>query len=329
MSHSSNKDIEKEQNIEALDYDPYDKVYMSQIAKITNLESSISIFQLFGSLSGVCVLIILAIQTSLNNTFSYFIPLCFLICTISCFGCAGNIYLKLKDVFDYIEWKAGIEIIRNKNNENENNSYDSNYSNESSFGSILSYLFLNTFCLSLICYFLLLTLKIENYLNQSVSYNIIAIPLYFSIGIGFLYFIFMLPALLQNKFYSLSAIILIFFVGSTASLIWLNQRLDLISESYFSLIFLPLLLCFTALLIYSFIDFFQINSEGENKSITKIFNFISIVLIEITIVLLGLKLDKILSLMPFYVPIVISLVVFTFFTYDYFIFNENSKEEEF
>ena len=327
MIDDHNKEIEKEKNIETLNYDPYDKVYMSQATKISSLENSISLCQLFGSLFGMIFLITLAIQTSLKSPFSNFIILSFLLSAIVSFTIAGNIYLKLKDLFDNIERKVNLYFTKNKNMELDSFS-NSSLPNEVNFGSIFSYIIINITSLGLICYSVLITLKVELYFNNLITFNLIAIPLYFSIITSLIYFLFILPAFLQNKFYSLSLMIIGYFISGSAILIWLNQKLDMNDNNYYSIIFIPLLIILLIQSILYFIEVLNYNSEVENKITTKIFNLISIIILIVSIILISLKLDNIFNI-PLYISIGMLLSVYTYITYEYFLLNENAKEEDY
>jgi hypothetical protein len=140
--------------------------------------------------------------------------------------------------------------------------------------------------------------------------NLVSVTLYISFIIACLYWVFILPGLLQSKFYTETTIISVYLICSFVFSILLNMKLDeLIKISYFKSL-IPLLFAIGFHLLLMIVKVFQCLKEELSVIFTTIlflcFSFISSLF-------LSLKLDGYLVSTGYSIPILIFFVGLCFF----------------
>lgn len=158
--------------------------------------------------------------------------------------------------------------------------------NSENKGTLISLICLNLSSLLLLIYLILVPLKILGIMDK--SFNLISLPVFFLIVIGLFYFIFILPALFYLALYLEMVLISSYFISFIISFLLLGLKIDNNSEILFSYIFSPLYLSLGLHIIYN-------SMRGE--SVFKIFiSNLMFTLILMSLFLLGLKLDNLISI---------------------------------
>jgi hypothetical protein len=255
----------------------YMKIYESELERINRISNVIRFSQLVGIFAFLSFLVLLTIRVSKNFEFSIFYLLIPAIVTLVSFTIMLNMYLKLKDIFDEKE----------KKDDEDNNSQ---------IGSILTYFTLNTVALSVFIYLLLICLRVENIIES--LWNVVSIPFYVTLGIGIFYWIFLLPAFIQNKLYAEIITIFTYLICSFAFLILLNLKLDKnFTGAYFN-VFIPLLFAFGLNLISCLVNFFV----NKLKFLPKLPEIIFFVLTLIALILVPMRLDANKNYYDYWLP---------------------------
>jgi hypothetical protein len=281
------------------------KLYEKNMERIVNLSKIIQVSQVIGISSFLIFLILLAFRSSQTSNFSVFYLLFpSTVCLIS-FTVLLNMYLKLKEIFDEAE----------KDREDDNSSQ---------IGSILTYFSLNTCAISILAYLILICLRIEGFINS--QWNVMTIPLYLATGIAIFYWIFILPAFLQNKLYFEISIIFAYLVCGLVFTIMFNFKLDKsYSSSYFNIL-IPLLFALGFHFILNILSLFSLVKQQIFSTICVIlFLFLSFT----SFVLVGLKADGKFTGYEFWLPIIIFTVGYSLLVGEslYRVFIDEKEEE--
>jgi len=215
----------------------YDKNKLNEfLDNIQNCEDKIKLFYTLAYLILILFFTLLQIKFSVKNgeelRYYYFLLPAFSF-TLA-FSFSLNYFLKLKQL---IEEKEEDEL-SNKNNRNY------------SMGNFLSYICLNFISFAICIFFVLLVLKLDNFLKD-LSLSIVNIPLYISLGIVFFFFLFIFPAFLANKFYWGIILFTSYLVNIVVFLILLSIRIDQQTNLKYSKIFIPIYLAIIIQIIYS------------------------------------------------------------------------------
>ena len=269
---------ENHKEITELEMDFNQQLYEKYGEIINTCSNTINITNLIGIFSFLGFLVLLNIRTAYS--FSWFFLLIPAYMCVFSFIINLNTYLKLNDIIEEAQQHADQEV--------------------SKIGSILSYFCLNSVSLCIVIYLLLVSLQIEEVIVS--SWNLIAIPIYLSLGILTFYWIFILPAFLHNRLYWETSLTLVYLICSFVFTSMLNFKLDKTYSGGFINISASLLFALGYNFIYITIQAFytqKLQLSGKLSSIA--FLAISIV----SLVLLGLKADGILLSMHYWVPVFI------------------------
>lgn len=281
--------LAKQDDIEAdIELDEYlTKIYEQNVDKINKISRIIQYSSFFGIISLLVFLILVAIRTSNSSlTFSFFFILIPALSSVTFFTVFFNSYLMLKDIFDEAEKKKDDD------------------SNGLQIGSMLSYFCLNAVAISVIIYLVVFCLKIDNYLI--IQWNVISVPLFIILGIGVFYFVFILPAFIQNNLIFDLILIFCYLITSFMFTICLNFKLDGILAYEYTYIFIPIILSLFLHIVFSVISFIKENDSNSEKLNDKMCEkndiyskicFITAMIFTLTaFILIPLKLDAMINI---------------------------------
>lgn len=201
----------KTTNKESNEYDQYEKIYMQHMEEIFKLEQRQQVSKILTLIGLIIFIIMLVVKVQVNTKLYYYsyllIPASL---TIISMTVMANSYLLLKEVFDNAH-----KMVREERAEG------------CSLGTILSLICLNMASVCVLLYLLLLTIKLDNMDNLiNVTFNLISIPIYVSMGIAVFFFIFILPALIFHGFYFSIIVITSYITCFVISFLMLNLKLD-------------------------------------------------------------------------------------------------------
>ena len=298
-NESLNKIIEK--NIEKIEL-------YSQIMKISEL---ISLFSFF------LFLILLCIKLSPNGNFNW-------------------LYLNIPGIISLV----GIIVILNSffiikelidKSENPNNTSIEK-------GSFICLIALNLIGICLIIFLFLITLRLNNYINNKKDLNIVFIPFYISLIILILFGIFISPAFIGNGLYFE---IVLFFLYLLSAFIFsgllcnkVNNKNQLNNNNkvkYFHC-FIPLYFCIGAHIFYFIFN--VIIDKMKNISYNIFSNLISIfglILIFISFLITQLKEDNVINNKNHFIQLLLLIVSFILFSFDFIInqiINDDNEQRQ-
>jgi hypothetical protein len=289
QENMSNKDL----------FEQYERILHENMNEITRLDDYKYISLIIGIVSSFVFLILLLVKLILvdqaqdpkltSSQFTYYFLLIPATISLISFTLWANFYLKMNEIFDRAHKR-----IRHEENENFN------------FGNFLSYFTVNLTCICILLYLVLLVIKLQTLNNAETqniynTFNIIAIPCYFTYGILLLYFIFVMPAFLLNKWYFFTFMLANYFICSFVSFLLINFRLDNITSIKFLFNFAPLLFAVFLNLIYIGMKVAEDCSINRN-----ILDFFAILLIFTGLDLIALRLDG--HITKSYLPIIFLIV---------------------
>jgi hypothetical protein len=288
MNNEKYEDLEKNRpNLSEQEMEEYlEKFYQTSMEKINSCSNAIKTFNIIGVISFIGFLILLAVRLTKDIRFSIlYLLIPALVCVIS-FAIVLNMYLRLKDIFDEAE----------KQKEEDT----------SQIGSILTYFCLNTCAVGVIIYLILLSLKIENFVDA--QWNIITMPFYLVLGILCFYWIFIIPAFWHNKlFYEMVMISFYLICGFTFTFM-INFKLDGdYSTSYLKIFSVPLF----ALGLNIILSMVMCLISEKNDLFSKILKVVFLIFAFISLLLIPLKADSLLKFYDNWVPVVLFLSGFT------------------
>jgi hypothetical protein len=255
--------------------------------KIEKLTKYMDFTQYLSYFSFLTFLIILTFKVTFD--FSWFFLLAPALLTVTCFAIYLNLFLKLKDLYDEFE----------------------NKDNHVNIGSVLSYFCLNTGAVCLCVYLVLATLKANALL--SLEWNLVAVPLYVLLGIGFFYLIFITPAFISNSFYFDILLIYTYVIASMVFLTFINMKLDKEIGSSFIHLFIPFICAIFLHMCYAVLGLFR--NKELNGIKEKVVYLVSVSLVLIAGILSPLKLDNTVGV-PGWVCVSLFLFAFIFSVYD-------------
>jgi len=251
------------ENYSIMDMERFEKIFQENQDKIICHVISMQYLQVISIFSGIIFFLLLAIFLSLQSPISnswIYISIPFLVGEIT-LALSLTLFLNLSVIYN-----DGRLIL----------------------ASWISYFAVNLSALALIIFSISVPLKIEGYII--VPWGLITIPLYIFIGICLLYFIFMMPALLDKKCYwdivIISSLILNFFIF----MLLLNSRLDNSYSLSYVNIFIPVWI--TSAFFFAYIINMFVQSSNIYDFYTAITNLISNILLTAATVLIALNLDK-------------------------------------
>ncbi len=222
-----------------------ERIYFSNYPVITSIENSIRSLQLISITSGLLFLIFFSF-VFLNEKralYSWIYASLPLIIAILSLNISFNFFLKLTDI----------------------------YNEGASLASWMSFFIINLFSLNFIIFIVLFALKLESLIL--LNWRLITIPLFINIGLGFFYFIFMLPALIDKHSFIEIFMVISLIVNSFIFLMLLNTRLDNLYDFKYTLIFIPIwitsIFTFYYLLSCLFKELFFTNEDGESSKQSK------------------------------------------------------------
>lgn len=305
-------------------YDQYEMIYLMHLNEISSLEKVIKFTQIVWILFLLTFFVILIFQVQQDIKFSYFYLLATALLSVVSATIFGNAYLKIKDIFDKAQ-----KIINNEKVEN------------CSLGTFLSYGCLNLSSAGIIVYLILICLRLEGiFISTSVLWNIIAIPLYITVGMVIFYFIFILPAFIANKFYWAICVISTYVISGLAFIVLYNLKLDhMLNDTHNTQIFIPIYIALAVHLIYALCtgiyDQCETKEKGESQcffdqSIILVKNFLGLTLMLIACILCARKLDKYPNTegMEAFLPVLIFTIGYFFIIIDRFISLVNCNNQE-
>ena len=281
-----NEKIDESENYEVINPNLL-KIIDKYQDKINSIANVINTTELIGYIFFFIFLLMLLIRLSPKINYNWlYLSLPSIICLVS-FTILLNMYLILKNIIDEIE----------------NISTNENHQKKLSVGTSLSYYSLNLGSLCLGIYIILLCFKLDGFLLFKL--NQIAMPLYILFGILILYFAFIFPAFVKRQLLFEIVMIGIYLTGLLIFLVSLNSKIDYRTENRFIYLFLIIII---PMILHIFYYIFML--------ITKKYNFLnnfmiltSILLLLSSLILIGLKLDNIISIET-WIPMLI--IVFSF-----------------
>jgi hypothetical protein len=267
--------------------------------KIEKLTNYMDFTQYVSYFSFITFLTILAFKVSLN--FSWFFLLAPAMLTVICSAAYLNLFLKLKDLYDEFE--------KRENNVN--------------IGSVLSYFCLNTGAICLCTYLVLATLKATAIIG--IDWNMIAVPIYVLLGIGFFYLVFITPAFISNSYYFDVILIYTYVIASMIFLTLINMKLDKEIGSSFIHLFIPIIYALFLHICHAVLGL--VRNKELNSMREKVVYLVSIVLILFASILTPLRLDGTIGV-PGWVCVSMCLFAFVFGIYDKIVKLFVKEEEE-
>lgn len=247
VSHTrNNAESKKDRLLKDLDYERVEYTHNKNQASennmlnnylidIQNCEEQIKKFQIFGYISLIFFFILFFAKACLeikeNNAIVYYYLLVPAIVSVINFAISINFFIRMKILMGEAEDK----MLNMKESEGK-----------ISFTDFLMYLSANLISLLIIIFLILLAVKLETN-KERFFLHLVNIPIFISIGIMTFYVVFILPALLSNKFYWGILLIFSWIINSLLFFIFATLKFDkLFNISYIEL-FLPL---FIALFIH-------------------------------------------------------------------------------
>lgn len=281
------------------DVDIYlDKFYETNLEKINDLSKIIQICEIIAYTSFIWLLILITIKVYPVVNMSWFIVLVPAIILLSSLTYQLNMYLKLKDIFDEAEMRErGLNI-----------------------GSILSYFCLNISAFCLFAYLILFTCRIENMI--SFQWNLVTVPVYCVFGVSLFYFVFILPAFLQNNLCLEISLVFLYIISAFLFIMGLSLKLDNVTVIPYLVIFSPMLCALSLHVCYSVYATFS-KKMYYNNFILNAWTSISL----IATMLIPLRADGILNVAT-WIPGVLYITAGMFLTYHQIYVVQAEEEEE-
>jgi hypothetical protein len=312
LSLATNEEVNttaKESNYN--DYDQYEKIYLQHMEEIQTLEKRQMVSKVGFLIGLVIFFIMLAIKVQLEKSFSYLYLLIPAYLTLVSMTVLANSYLLLKEVFDNAH-----RMVREERSEG------------CSLGTILSLICLNMCAICVLLYITLLAIKIDNpEILPNVTFNLISIPVYLSMGFCVFFFIFILPALLFHGYYFSILVICGYIVASFITFLMLNLKLDksLLGNTFVNIL-TPMLVAYCLHLLYLITKFAFEKEENDRGFVINLIKFFGMAGLFASTVLIALKADG-RSTLPNWVPVI--LLGISFYMANEYGWNcEDDAEEE-
>ena len=190
--------------------------------------------------------------------------------------------------FLYMKYLIEMNEYRILNNNENNNEINNNNNNNCTKGKFFSYFFLNFVAVLLLIFLILLSIKLENNSNAKIfSVNMVNMPIYFSLGIAFCYLIYMLPALIQHKFYWGISLMISYLINFFIFFLLATLKFDYMKNITNLEWFIPLYIAVFLNIIYSIYDLIK----GNTNIVFRIFFCFSMILILIATLFTSIVLD--------------------------------------
>jgi len=262
---------------EALLFYTKHKVELDCIWKSTDICDVITL------ISTIILFICLIIKIALIVSFSWFILLIPAVITIISYTISINLFIKSLDIGQ------------------EANSWG-------------KYILINIVAVSTVTYLILFCCKNENVLV--VSWLVLTIPIFIALFLAILYLIFLLPDYLLKKEYFEVSVVSIYMFSITIFTYMIHHKVDNLNskdEPSFALVFITLFLASGWHFVYTlYYTFFYL----QEKFLKRIFQIIGILLLNSSLILAVLVLDKKIAMYSYF-PVVMMLFSFIFFSVFY------------
>jgi len=202
-----------------------------------------------------------------------------------------------------------------------------NNSNSSNFGTIFTFIIINSIGISLSIFSIILMLRLDLKFLVNEDLNLVMIPLYISLILALMFFIFIIPSLISNELY---IEIFLYFLDFFSSFIFIsllcskiNSQNNLKEKHKLKYIhcFIPFYISLFGHIFFTFFKFIQSNMEKskDNNLINKIEKIISLcgfILLFLTGLITQLKLDNKITNSNHYIQGCLFLACFFLFSFE-------------
>jgi len=320
LSIDSNNIIENNENeliFEDLTNDSLNKIIEKNIEKIEFYSEIIKISEYISLLSFFIFLILLCIKLSPKGNFNWLYLNIPTIITLLGIILILNSFFIIKNLIDKSE---------NPNNTNIEK------------GNFISIISLNFIGICLIVFLFLVTLRLNDYINNKNDLNLIFIPFYISLIIFFLFGIFISPAFINNGLYFEIVFFFLYllsgflFSGLLCKKVNNKNQLNNNNKLKYFHCFIPLYFCIGGHIFYFIFN--MIFDKMKNIGYNFYSNLISIsglILIFISFLITQLKEDNIINNKNHFIQIIFLIISFILFSFDFIInqiINDDNEQRQ-
>ena len=320
LSIDSNNIIENNENeliFEDLTNDSLNKIIEKNIEKIEFYSEIIKISEYISLLSFFIFLILLCIKLSPKGNFNWLYLNIPTIITLLGIILILNSFFIIKNLIDKSE---------NPNNTNIEK------------GNFISIISLNFIGICLIVFLFLVTLRLNDYINNKNDLNLIFIPFYISLIIFFLFGIFISPAFINNGLYFEIVLFFLYllsgflFSGLLCKKVNNKNQLNNNNKLKYFHCFIPLYFCIGGHIFYFICN--MIFDKMKNIGYNFYSNLISIsglILIFISFLITQLKEDNIINNKNHFIQIIFLIISFILFSFDFIInqiINDDNEQRQ-
>ena len=320
LSIDSNNIIENNENeliFEDLTNDSLNKIIEKNIEKIEFYSEIIKISEYISLLSFFIFLILLCIKLSPKGNFNWLYLNIPTIITLLGIILILNAFFIIKNLIDKSE---------NPNNTNIEK------------GNFISIISLNFIGICLIVFLFLVTLRLNDYINNKNDLNLIFIPFYISLIIFFLFGIFISPAFINNGLYFEIVLFFLYllsgflFSGLLCKKVNNKNQLNNNNKLKYFHCFIPLYFCIGGHIFYFIFN--MIFDKMKNIGYNFYSNLISIsglILIFISFLITQLKEDNIINNKNHFIQIIFLIISFILFSFDFIInqiINDDNEQRQ-
>jgi len=320
LSIDSNNIIENNENeliFEDLTNDSLNKIIEKNIEKIEFYSEIIKISEYISLLSFFIFLILLCIKLSPKGNFNWLYLNIPTIITLLGIILILNSFFIIKNLIDKSE---------NPNNTNIEK------------GNFISIISLNFIGICLIVFLFLVTLRLNDYINNKNDLNLIFIPFYISLIIFFLFGIFISPAFINNGLYFEIVLFFLYllsgflFSGLLCKKVNNKNQLNNNNKLKYFHCFIPLYFCIGGHIFYFIFN--MIFDKMKNIGYNFYSNLISIsglILIFISFLITQLKEDNIINNKNHFIQIIFLIISFILFSFDFIInqiINDDNEQRQ-
>ena len=320
LSIDSNNIIENNENeliFEDLTNDSLNKIIEKNIEKIEFYSEIIKISEYISLLSFFIFLILLCIKLSPKGNFNWLYLNIPTIITLLGIILILNSFFIIKNLIDKSE---------NPNNTNIEK------------GNFISIISLNFIGICLIVFLFLVTLRLNDYINNKNDLNLIFIPFYISLIIFFLFGIFISPAFINNGLYFEIVLFILYllsgflFSGLLCKKVNNKNQLNNNNKLKYFHCFIPLYFCIGGHIFYFIFN--MIFDKMKNIGYNFYSNLISIsglILIFISFLITQLKEDNIINNKNHFIQIIFLIISFILFSFDFIInqiINDDNEQRQ-
>ena len=320
LSIGNNNIIENNENeliFEDLTNDSLNKIIEKNIEKIEFYSEIIKISEYISLLSFFIFLILLCIKLSPKGNFNWLYLNIPTIITLLGIILILNSFFIIKNLIDKSE---------NPNNTNIEK------------GNFISIISLNFIGICLIVFLFLVTLRLNDYINNKNDLNLIFIPFYISLIIFFLFGIFISPAFINNGLYFEIVLFFLYllsgflFSGLLCKKVNNKNQLNNNNKLKYFHCFIPLYFCIGGHIFYFIFN--MIFDKMKNIGYNFYSNLISIsglILIFISFLITQLKEDNIINNKNHFIQIIFLIISFILFSFDFIInqiINDDNEQRQ-